>query len=75
MVQVQQFGTGTRYDLKILHQCGKSVKLKVRKFWRLRPTFVEVTGKKLVGGDFLLPLTPPPPSPILNRVKEIFLKK
>ena len=26
MVQVQQFGTGTRYKLEILHQCPKRVK-------------------------------------------------
>ena len=34
---------------KSLHQCGKSLKLKVRKFWGLIPTFVEVTGENLVG--------------------------
>ena len=38
----------------------KGFKLKVRKFYRLIPSFVEVTGEKLVGS--LL-------SPILNRVK------
>ena len=41
---------------------GKGLKLKVRKFLGLIPTFVEVTGEKLVGA-FL-------PPPILNRVKE-----
>ena len=30
----------------------KGLKLKVRKFWGLLPTFVEVTGEKLVGGLF-----------------------
>ena len=28
----------------------KGIKLKVRKFWRLIPTFVGVTGEKRVGG-------------------------
>ena len=33
---------------------AKGLKLKSRKFWRLIPTFVEVSGKKLVGsGEFL----------------------
>ena len=41
------------------------LKLKVRKFLGLIPTFVEFTGEKLVGGTFL-----PTPS-ILNRVKVI----
>ena len=31
LVQVQQFETGTRYGLKILHQCGKRVKTKSQK--------------------------------------------
>ena len=26
LVQVQYFGIGTRYDLDILHQCGKGLK-------------------------------------------------
>ena len=30
-VQVQKFGTGTRYKLEILHQCGKKVKSKSQK--------------------------------------------
>ena len=49
-------------NLKCYTSLSKGLKLKVRKFWGLNPTFVEVTGKKLVGvGAF-------PPS-ILNRVK------
>ena len=28
----------------------KGLKLKVRKFWDLSPTFIEVTGEKLVWG-------------------------
>ena len=39
----------------------KRLELKVRKFWGLIPTFVEVTGEKLVVGGGGLP-------PILNRV-------
>ena len=47
----------------------KGLKLKVRKFWGLIPTFVEVTGEKLVGEIFATPL-------ILNRVKStVTLKK
>ena len=30
-VQVQYFGTGTRSELEILHQCGKRVKTKSQK--------------------------------------------
>ena len=40
---------------------AKGLKLKVRKFFGLIPTFVEVTGEKLVGGRF---------DPILNRVND-----
>ena len=54
--------------LKFYTYLGKELKLKVRKFWRLMATFVEVTGKTLVGrgrGVFL-------PTTILNSVKEFF---
>ena len=34
---------------------AKGLKLKVRKFWRLIPTFVEVTGEKLLREIFLTP--------------------
>ena len=54
-------------NLKFYSSVAKELKLKVRKFWGLIPTFVEVTGEKLVGGRFLL-------TPILNRVKHICLK-
>ena len=56
LVEVQYFGIGTNLVTKRL-------KLKVRKFWRPVLTFVEVTGEKLVGGDFLVS------TPILNRDK------
>ena len=42
-------------------------KLKFRKFLGLIPTFVGVTGEKLVGRVLS---QPPSPSPILNRVKD-----
>ena len=46
--------------LKFYNGVAKGFKLKVRKFYRLIPTFVEVTGENLVGSLFSL---------ILNRVK------
>ena len=36
-------------NLKFYTSLSKGLKLKVRKFWGLIPTFVEVTGEKLVG--------------------------
>ena len=39
-------------DLKFYTSVAKRSKLKLRKFWGLIPTFVEVTGEKLVGGPF-----------------------
>ena len=38
--------------LRFYTSVAKGSKLKVRKFCRLSPTFVEVTGEKLVGGAF-----------------------
>ena len=52
---------GMKLKLEILHQRVK-VEIKIRKFWSLIPTFVNVTREKLVGG---LP-------PILNRAKSTF---
>ena len=51
--------------MKFYTSQGKGSKLKVRKFWGLVPTFVEVRGEKLVGEPFYSP----PPLLILNRVK------
>ena len=48
--------------LKFYTSVAKGLKLKVRKFWWLIPTFVEVTGEKLVGWAFFTPI-------ILNIVK------
>ena len=50
-------------SLKFYTSVAKGLKLKVRKFCGLIPTFVEVTGEKLAGGGNFLAL------PILNRVK------
>ena len=41
--------------LKSYTNVAKGLKLKVRKFLGLLPTFVEVTGEKLVGVGFCLP--------------------
>ena len=48
-------------NLKFYTSAAKELKLKVKRFWWLIPTFVEVTGEKLVG-HFT-------PHPILNMVK------
>ena len=53
-------------NLKFYASVTKGLKLKVRKFWGLIPTFVEVTGEKLVGKGLFAP-------PILNRVKIFFI--
>ena len=47
-------------NLKLYISVAKGLKLKVIKFWGLTPTFVDVTGEKLVGGTFCPPPTPPP---------------
>ena len=47
-------------NLKFYTSVAKGLRLKVRKFWGVIPTFVEVTGEKLVGGPFR--------PPILNKV-------
>ena len=57
-------------NLRFYTSLAKGLKLKVRKFLRLIPTFVEVTGEELVGGGgFFIPS--PFPTPILNRVKQL----
>ena len=47
--------------LRFYTSVTKRLKLNVRKLWKLIPTFVEVTGEKLMGEAFF--------SFILNRVK------
>ena len=44
----------------------KGLKLKVREFWGLNPTFAEVTEEKLKGGLFA-----PHLPPILNRINQV----
>ena len=49
--------------LKFYTSVATGLKLKLRKFWGLSPTFVEVTGEELVGigGGESLPPSPPHP--------------
>ena len=49
MVQVLALGTNLTFYTSV----AKGLKLKVRKFWGLILTFVDVTGEKLVDGVFL----------------------
>ena len=51
-------------NLKFYTSVTKGLKLKVRKFLELIPTFIEVTGEKLLGGGGFLA------APMLNRVKK-----
>ena len=44
LVQVQKFGIGTRYDLEILHQCGKRANLFGAKSYVCR-SYREKTGR------------------------------
>ena len=46
-------GLALGMGLKFYTRVVKGLKLKVRKFWWLIPTFVEVTGEKLVGEEGL----------------------
>ena len=41
-------------NLKFYTSVAKELKLKFRKFWGLIPSFVEVTGEKVVGGGIFL---------------------
>ena len=54
-------------NFKFCTSLAKWLKLKVRTFWGSNPTFVEVTGEKLVGAGGLFGHPPPP---ILNRVRD-----
>ena len=56
-------GIALGMTLKFYTSVKKGLKLKVRKFWRLIPMFLEITREKLVGG-----FSPAHP-PVLNRVK------
>ena len=45
-------------NFKFYTSVEKRIKLKVRKFWGLIPSFAEVTEEKLVGGEGFLPPHP-----------------
>ena len=60
------YGTGTRYHLNILHQCGKKIKTQSQKILSLIFTFVEITEENLVGWPFC---PPPPRLPFLRSIK------
>ena len=53
-------GVALGTNFKFYTSVTKGLKLKVTKFGGLNPTFVEVTGEKLVGEAFW---PPPPPHP------------
>ena len=42
-------------NLRFYTSVAKGLKVKLRKFWGLIHTFVEVTEKKMLGGAFLAP--------------------
>ena len=48
-------------NLKFYTSVANGLKLKVRKIWGLIPTFIEVTGEKLVGRGLFAPSLPPDP--------------
>ena len=54
------FGLALATNLKFYTSVAKGLKLKVRNFFGLNPTFVEVTGEKLVPGAFLSAPSPHP---------------
>ena len=55
MVPVHNLGLALGMALKFYTSVAKWLKLKVKKFLGLIPTFVEVTGEKLFGRIFRLP--------------------
>ena len=59
MVKFNDVGLALGTTLKFYTSVVKRLKLKVRKFWGLIPTFVEVAKKKVVAGG----ASPPPPPP------------
>ena len=48
-------GLALSTNLKFYTSVAKGLKLKVKKFWGLIPTFIEITGEKLVQGDLFAP--------------------
>ena len=55
LFKFNNLGLALGTNLKFYISLSKGLKLKVRKFWGLIPTFVEVAGENLVGGLFGLP--------------------
>ena len=51
-LKFNNLGLSLGTNLKFYTSLSKRLKLKVRKFWGLISTFVEVTREKLVGGSF-----------------------
>ena len=51
-LKFNNLGLALGTNLKFYTSVPKGLKLNVRKSWKLIPTFVEVTGGKLVGGPF-----------------------
>ena len=49
-LKFNKLGLALGANLKFCTSVAKGLNLKVRKFWGPIPTFVEVTGEKLVGG-------------------------
>ena len=62
LVQVQLFGTDTKYELEILHQCGKRVKTKSQKVLEANSyickSYRGKAGRGEGGGLFALALPP-----------------
>ena len=54
-MEFNNLGLALAMALKFYTSLRKGLKLRVRKFWEPIPTFVEVTGEKLVGGSFCPP--------------------
>ena len=68
MFRFNKLGLAIVMALKLYTSVAKGLKLKVRKFWKLIPTFVEVAWEKLVGGAYC-------PLPILDRVYDNYFLK
>ena len=60
MVPNQLFGLTLSIALKFYASVAKGLKLKVKRFWGIIATFVEVTGETMVGGHFAPPPKLPP---------------
>ena len=69
MVPNQLFGLTLSIALKFYASVAKGLKLKVKRFWGIIATFVEVTGETMVGGHFAPPPPPKPPPSFLIELK------